>query len=236
MKIARFAVLFALACVLLAPDSAHAESPLVAHLKREILTRSGSFAGQGDPDFTRQTQLDGLVAQLVAAAPMPPVAQRLDLLDGVWKQVWGPYDYRNKKRGIDPDLGIDEIYQVVSKDGYYYNVSPLYKNGDRSRERIGLLRGEYKLDAENPNRIRVRFVRYPGVETRPADKPIWRLAAEAEAETLPDEITIVPTWVVWLFFGGGTLDEVYTDHDLRIAYSEDGRGNPRSLYVMTRVE
>jgi hypothetical protein len=146
------------------------------------------------------------------------------------------YDYRNKKRGIDPNLGIDEIYQVVSKDGYYYNVSPLYKGGDRSRERIGLLRGEYELDATQQNRIRVHFTRYPGLEKRPTDRPIWVLAKETEKSSLPDEITIVPTWIVWLFFGGGALDEVYTDGDMRIAYGSDNRGNARSLYVMTRVE
>ena len=51
--------------------------------------------------------------------------------------MWGPYDYRNEKRGVDPELGVDEIYQIVFKDGYYYNVSPNFKKGDKTKNGSG---------------------------------------------------------------------------------------------------
>lgn len=215
-------------------STAATASPEVARLKAEIVALASTYTGQGDPDFSKQESLDVLVDKLVALAPAQPIAQRLDVLAGTWKQVWGPYDYRNNDRGVDPELGVNEIYQVVFKDGYYYNVSPLYKNGDRSKERIGLLRGEFKLDGNDDQALNVKFTRYPGVEHRPSKGGIWELAAKAEAGTLENEITIVPTWIVRLFFSGGQLQEVYTDEDLRICYGTSGKMS-RSLYVMTRV-
>ncbi|MBX9768189.1 MAG: hypothetical protein K2X47_13025 [Bdellovibrionales bacterium] len=212
------------------------EASEVSELKTRILALAKSFEGQGDPDFSRQNALEPLVKRLVAISPQPPVKDRLPLLYGTWKQVWGPYDYRNDDRGVDRELGIQEIYQVIFQGGYYYNVSPLYKKGDRSQERIGLLRGQFKLDKKNPNALNVRFTNYPGVRSRPASTPLWELAALAENKTLTNRITIVPTFIVKLFFGGGALLEIYTDKDLRILYGSNNSEfkNPY-LYVMTKV-
>ena len=121
---------------------------------------------------------------------------RLSILAGAWKQVWGPYDYRNDDGGIDPKIGIKEIYQVVFTEGYYYNVAPYYPNGDKTKEQISLLRGEFRLHPKKPNALRVKFTNYPGVETRPAQIELWELPALAEAGRLENEITIVPTWIV----------------------------------------
>ncbi|MGY8904061.1 MAG: hypothetical protein ACKVIH_05875 [Burkholderiales bacterium] len=211
--------------------------PELSQIKAEIITLAQSFAGQGDPDFSKQKAFDTLIQKLLLANPQPPLKERLPLLHGAWKQVWGPYDYRNKQRGIDPELGVDEIYQVLFAGGYYYNVSPLYTDGDRRRERIGLLRGEFKFDAERPNVLLVRFTQYPGLSARP--KPpdsLPDLAAQLESGTLKSDASIVPTWVVRLFFGSGALNEVYTDADLRILYGADSNRfeNP-ALYIMTRV-
>lgn len=210
--------------------------PDVSELKAQIVSLAASFSGQGDPDFSKQKSLEVLVQRLIEKNPMPPVKERIDTIAGVWKQVWGPYDYRNEDRGVDPELGTGEIYQVVSKDGYYYNVSPLYKNGDRNKERIGLLRGEFVLDKKSNDQLRVKFIRYPGVEPRPSNVNIWELAAQAEAGTLENEISIVPTWIVRLFFNSGFLREVYTDGDLRLVYGSSTRASSKpALYVMTRV-
>lgn len=183
----------------------------VMDLKNQILVMAKSFEGQGDPDQSKQQKIEVLVNQLVQLSPMRPVRERISLLAGAWKQVWGPYDYRNDNGGVDPKLGVKEIYQVVFADGYYYNVAPYYPNGDQSREQIDLLRGEFKLDEDDQNGLRVKFTKYPGVEPRPNGINLWDLAAVAEADHLENEITIVPTWIVKLFFGGGKLEEVYTD-------------------------
>jgi hypothetical protein len=209
----------------------------VDDLKTQILRLAQSYQGLADPDQTLQKNLDVLVEKIIQQSDMPPVEDRIDLIAGVWKQVWGPYDYRNDNGGIDPTIGLNEIYQVVSKNGYYYNVAPYYPNGDKNKEQVSLLRGEYVLNMQNPNMFNVKFTDYPGVDPRPENVNIWELAELAENGMLENEIVIVPSEIVKIAFGGGTLEEVYTDRDLRLLY---GRKNPpstrRFLYVMTRMK
>ncbi len=58
----------------------------------------------------------------------------------------------------------------------------------------------------------------------------------AESGTLPNQVTIVPTFIVRLFFGGGTLIEVYTDETIRILYgSNNDEFKTKYLYVMVRA-
>jgi hypothetical protein len=209
----------------------------VRNVKREILDLAQSYTGQGDPDLAKQRSLDALVQKLISLSPQPPVKDRLTFLEGAWKQVWGPYDYRNEKRGVDPSLGVNEIYQVVFKEGYYYNVSPDFKKGDKAKERIGFLRGEYKLDRQNESLLRVKFTNLYGVNIRPTGKPLWELPALVESDRLEGRRTILPGFVVKLFFGGGALREVYTDEDMRILYGSNGKDFSKEfIYVMTRVK
>lgn len=223
--------------LLISPLSfANTKEESVDDLKSQILEMAKSFEGQGDPDQSKQNTLEPLVEKLIQANPMPPVKDRISTLAGAWKQVWGPYDYRNDAGGVDPKLGVKEIYQVVFADGFYYNVAPYYPNENINEEQIGLLRGEFKLDASDPTGLRVKFTDYPGVDPRPTGMEIWELAAIAEAGQLQNKVTIVPSWIVKFFFGGGKLEEVYTDKDMRILYGSKGKpGARRSLYVMTRM-
>lgn len=216
---------------------ASGQSLEVEVLKEQIFQLASSYEGQDDPDGSKQRSLDSLVLKLIQGRPMPPIKERIPLLKGVWKQVWGPYSYGRSRGGIDPRIGIKEIYQVVFEEGYYYNVAPYYPDGDGKREQISLLRGEFTLDSENTNGLKVRFTKYPGAEQRPENLPIWKLPSLVEKNQLENEITIVPRWIVWAFFGGGKLDEVYTDSDMRIVYGSSHR-NPtdRSIYIMRRVE
>ena len=223
---------------LLQPFSLIASEDTVESLKAEILKTAESYSGQGDPDFSKEKVLEALTQKLLKIAPQPPLKERMLLLYGSWKQIFGPYDYRNDKRGVDPEIGTDEIYQTVFPGGYYYNISPIYEKGDRTKVRIGLLRGEYKLDEKEPNKVNVHFTRYPGIKGRPKDNtPLWKLPALAEAEKLPDEITIVPRIIIWAFVGNGALDEVYTDKNMRITLGGDGTtSGKKSIYIMTKVQ
>lgn len=204
-------------------------------LKTEVVNLAKSYFGKVDPDLSLQQSFEPYIQQLLVENPMPPVADRVQVLDGTWKQEWGPYKYGSDVGGgIDPEIGIAEIYQVVSKEGYYYNVSPIFKNGNVNDERIGLLRGEFSV--QEGNFLTVKFTDYPGVKPRPSNMPIWNLPALAEAGTLSNRITIVPSFIVRLVFGGGSLEEVYTDSTLRILYGQSGNGSsPKRLYVMSRV-
>lgn len=207
----------------------------IEELKRELVSVASQYTGLGDPDFQIQNRLVPYVERLLKLNPQPPVKDRLPLLHGVWKQVWGPYDYRNNDRGVDPTLGVNEIYQVVDPDNFYYNVSPNYKKGGRSREKINYLKGKYSLSSSDPNGLDVRFVKFPGMSQRPTGRPIYDFVKEAEDGTLPNMITVVPTPVVRLFFTGGTLREVYTDETMRILYGSNNKEFKKQyLYIMLR--
>lgn len=205
-------------------------------LKMQIVDLAQKYEGQADPDFSRQKSLEVLVDRLLESAPQKPVQERLQDLYGAWKQVWGPYNYRESDRSVDPSIGVKEIYQVVFEGGYYYNVSPAYKNGDLNNEKISFLRGEFKLSEKDELGLDVRFTNLTELKVRPESVNLWDLASEAEANTLDGEKTTLPSFLVRLFFQGGTLREVYTDHDLRILYGTNSRvfKNPY-LYVMTKV-
>lgn len=206
-------------------------------LKNNILTLAESYQGQGDPESKIQNSLVPLVDKLIALNPQKPVKDRLNLLAGTWKQVWGPYDYRNNNRGVDPTLGVNEIYQVISPKGFYYNVSPIFNKDSKNNPKIGYLKGEYKVDESSVTNLNVHFVKYPGMKSRPDNREIYDFVDEAENNNLPDETTIVPTIIVKVFFQGGALVEVYTDEDTRILYGSNGKDfKNKYLYVMKKVK
>jgi hypothetical protein len=213
------------------------ENTALKRAKGRVLALATSYSGLGDPDYTKQRSFEPLISELLDLNSQRPVRERLGLIVGPWKQVWGPYNYRNAERSVDPEIGVNEIYQVVFSTGFYYNVTPLYERGDKSRERIALLRGEYKLDDQQSNVLLVRFTRYPGFKERPAAGPeLFELPHLLETGELKNDVNIVPTWIVRAFFGGGALKEVYTDSTLRILYgASSSRFENPALYVMTRV-
>ncbi len=205
-------------------------------LKTKILTLAKKFQGQGDPDGRKQLQLDRLVRELLRVKPQPPIAERLHLLYGPWRQVWGPYEYRRGDRSVDPTLDPKNIVQVVFPGGYYYNVNP---NRDENlvREDITLLRGEFRLSATDPNGLDVQFT-----NLRRVDLAMWQtlrlsqMPALSEAGQLRGERTVLPGFIVRLFFGGGQLREVYTDETLRLAYGTSRDGSTQDyLYVLRRT-
>lgn len=203
--------------------------------KRQILELAQSFSGQGDPDFSKQHALEALITPLLALAPQPPVSQRLELLAAAWRQVWGPYDYTGSGRGVDPALAANEIYQVVFREGFYYNVTPLWAGGNPAREDIALLKGRFRVDRQASDVLRVRFVEYPGFSERPAGFELWQLPAALETGVLVNDINILPAAAVKLFFGSGALREIYTDADMRLVYGASSTGfEDAYLYVMTR--
>jgi hypothetical protein len=210
-------------------------SMTIEELKSELVLRASKYTGQGDPDYKIQNELEPFVNRMIELNPQAPVKDRLHLLYGVWKQVWGPYDYRDDTRRVDPSIGVNEIYQVIDPDGFYYNVSPSYKNGNLKKEKINYLKGQYSLSKTNPNGLDVKFLKFPGMSKRPEGRPIYDFVKEAEEGTLPNQVTIVPTFIVRIFFGGGTLVEVYTDETIRILYgSNKDEFKKKYLYVMIR--
>ena len=209
----------------------------INNLKQTIVSTAEKYQGRGDPEFKIQNELEPLVKKLLLLKPQGKVNDRLPLLFGVWKQVWGPYEYRKNDRGVDPTLNAKEIYQVISPDGFYYNVSPNMDAKTKKEKNINYLKGNYILSTKDSIGLDVKFVKFIGMKKRPTERPIYQYADEAERDQLPTQITVVPSLVVKLFFGGGTLREIYTDENLRILYGSNGSEfKNQYLYIMTRVK
>jgi hypothetical protein len=205
-------------------------------LKELIVSTALKYQGQGDPNFQIQNELEPLVKKLLILEPQSTVVNRLPLLYGVWKQVWGPYEYRKNDRSVDPTLNAKEIYQVISPEGFYYNVSPNMKAKGNTEKNINYLKGQYTLSKKDPTGLDVKFVKFIGMKKRPKDRAIYQFVEDAERDQLPTQITVVPKIIVKLFFGGGTLREVYTDETLRILYGSNNKEfKNQYLYIMTRV-
>jgi hypothetical protein len=209
----------------------------VQALKQNIITTAQKYEGQGDPDFKIQKELEPIVQRLLLLNPQPKAQERLHLLYGVWKQVWGPYEYRKNNRGVDPTLEPKEIYQVISPEGFYYNVSPNLDKKTKKEKNINYLRGQYTLSKTDPNGLDVKFTKFIGMSKRPQDRAIYDFVDEAERDQLPNQITVVPRLIVKYAFGGGTLREIYTDENLRILYgSNKDEFKNQYLYIMTKIK
>ncbi|MEM1047781.1 MAG: hypothetical protein AAGL24_16610 [Pseudomonadota bacterium] len=227
----------------LAAHAAHTGGPKnaarIAELKQEIFALAETFKGQGDPDFSRQRAFEPLITELLRLNPQPPIADRLPVLAGAWRQVWGPYDYRsNGARGVDPATDPDRIYQVVFPEGFYVNVAPSDVRDRGATRDIVLLKGEYQVATVDPDMLQVRFVRFTKTEQAKAKQGLWQLAAQSADQTLDNQSTILPGFLVRLFFGGGGLREVYTDDTMRITYGARDLTDRSDefIYIMRRMD
>ena len=207
----------------------------VKEVKAEIFSISEDFKGQGDPNFEIQNTLMPYINRLLALAPQSPVRNRVSVLAGPWKQVWGPYEYRKNDRSVDPATDPDSIYQVVFEDGYYYNVGNTLDITTGNVVNITLLRGEF--DIQPGNDLKVQFTSLRKIDELPSNLDFIDLPELSEAGTLEGEKKVLPDFIVRRTFKGGVLTELYTDRTLRLAIgnSSDVDGIQGHLYVMERV-
>jgi hypothetical protein len=208
----------------------------VTALKSEIVKIARFYKGQGDEDFKIQNTLQPYVDKLLVLSPQPVIANRIDILAGAWKQVWGPYNYRNEKRIVDPQLDPDNIFQVVSANGYYYNVSNQFKKKSKETKSTSILRGIY--DIQPGYGLKVSFTKLTRIKGKPSHGLRYiDIPALSENGILENEKKVLPNWFVRRTFSGGILVEVYTDEDLRITYGTNSNEFSKPyLYIMTRVE
>ncbi len=200
-------------------------------VKSKILTVAESYKGQGDQDHSKQDQLDVLVKELVDMTPKVAAADRLKLLAGGWKQVFGPYAF-DDTRGVDPALDPEHIYQVISPRGYYYNVG---RNHFLGGSITAVIRGVYDVSGEDSLRVHFTSVRFL-FGSKKTDVDYVNLAELAETGKL--KAIRLPSFLT----GGilnqrGTLREVYTDGDTRILYgSSDNDFLRNHIYIMRKVQ
>lgn len=206
----------------------------VEELKAEILKIAEYYQGQADQNQAIQNTLVPYVDKLLKVSPQPPVEDRLEFLNGRWQQVWGPYEYRKYDRSVDPTLDTSKIYQVVFKEGYYYNVSNVLDKDTGKSSGTTLLRGKFKLGGGV--KLPVRFTSLKRIKTFPPRGLSYTDLAElAENDQLDGLKKVLPNFIVRLFFGKGVLNEVYTDETLRITYGTAKKADAPFLYILKRV-
>jgi hypothetical protein len=139
-----------------------------------------------------------------------PAQDQLPLLEGAWRQIWSDFPYPmsfwNK---MDPE----QIYQVVTRDGYYYNLSDSKALGIVGL--TGVLRGAYQ---PNGTGLDIKFTKVGfRFGTLKKNEDLFALAGKLESGA--KKFYPIP--------GGGKapkgpvnisgrLENLYLDDDLRI--------------------
>jgi|GEM_PF-2014846 len=167
--------------------------------------------------------LDRLTDRLVAAAGPRTEDEKLPEVTGGWRQVWSDLD-----SGSPVCTRADRIYQVVSPDGFYWNIAEAQPPGGAPPV-LGFLRGEYRV---TPDFLEVAFTRQAvSPVVPPAGTDLVDLATQAENgefTALPDGPPVGVT---------GELANVYVDDNLRIVRGRDDRpGSEESLFVLVRAD
>jgi len=120
----------------------------VARLKQRIRTIALANMERTDNLDAVAAQLTPLVRTLVSLAPAQTPDEQLALLDGPWHNLWSNLGYGP----FPPDL--TRIYQVVTSEGHYYNLSQATFGPPGSPTTINALRGAY---APVPGGFAIRF-------------------------------------------------------------------------------
>ncbi len=154
-----------------------------------------------------EAELLPLVNELASLEPPRTETETVQKLEGVWRSLW------NNLRFDPPNIKVDETraYQVVTKDGYYYNLSNSTAFG--FVKTVGVLRGAYASDGNGGFDIEFTANGFRLGELR---GDLFALAQGIEARTVPVLYLPgrVPNGPVGVRAG---LTTIYVDDDLRIA-------------------
>lgn len=206
----------------------------VSKLKKVIFELAQKNQGKADPKNEIQNKIKIHVDQLIAITKNKPLDLRKDQYIGKWQQIWGAYDYSDNKRGVDPKIDPEKLYQVIFDDGYYYNVTKLLDEKTGQEKYVTLLKGVYEILPGNLIRFNLR--KLTKVDALPKGKTYFDLPKLSEENALINESKILPNWLVRTFLNGGFLIEVYLDHELRVFYFFDDEDFKKPyIYIMKRI-
>ena len=193
------------------------EGKSIDQLKSEILSISAQYTNEIELADEAREILQPLVDELVALTPVRTEAEKLDQVAGGWKNVWS---FRTFGFGIDNN----QVYQIVSKDGYYYNFSKINLG---KVEFATFLRGAYEDVGEQlrieftNNNIRLGF--YP-LGTNLMELGESFEAGEIRSVAIPGPIGVT-----------GDLINLYVDEDLRIVTGRSDGETVDDLFILRRV-
>ncbi|MFW7378904.1 MAG: hypothetical protein ACOH5I_08870 [Oligoflexus sp.] len=190
----------------------------ITEIKQEIKQIARENIDRTDNFLEVRNQLQPLVNEIVELSPNRLEAEKLDQVVGAWRNLWSDQEFGP---GTDPK----QVYQSVSPDGYYYNIS--LANTPRG-EFTNFLRGAYN---DEGSYLRIEFTDNaltegfyePGTE-------IFELAEDFEAGKIEANSIPGPIGVK------GVLINLYVDEDLRIVTGNSTSDSALRLFVLERVE
>lgn len=186
--------------------SALSLSDRVRELKQEIVAISNANTLRTDNFAEVTAELKPLVDELQAIAPHLSQAETLDRLEGVWHSLWSNLEIGGP--GVVVDLA--EVYQVVTKGGYYYNLSNARALG--FLKTVGVLRGAYTSE---PDGLAIEFTR-TGYRVGTLRGDLFDLTQRIESGSAP--VLYLPARAPRGPVGiTGKLTTIFVDDELRIS-------------------
>jgi PAP_fibrillin len=157
-----------------------------------------------------RAQVQPLVDKLAKHFGVRPASAKLPLIKGAWKQSWSDFPFM--MNGFNK-MDLNQVYQVVSEDGYYYNL------GDSTAffflGTTGVLRGAYTT---NGTKLNIEFTN--------VGFKFGRLSKSRDLVSYASAFEAGTTTSIGIPGGGrapkgpvgikGTLETLYADADLRI--------------------
>ncbi|SMF54700.1 hypothetical protein [Pseudobacteriovorax antillogorgiicola] len=190
----------------------------VDELKDEIVAIASANTSRVDNFSQVRMQLQPLVDELLAISTDRSEAEKINQVEGAWRNLWSDL-------GFGPGTNYEQVYQVVSRDGYYYNIS-------ESRFGVlkftGFLRGAYTDEGDflaiefTNNDIRFGFPE-PGTD-------LVQLATDFEEGQLKSLPVPGPIGVT------GVLINAYVDDELRIVTGNNSGEMGQDLFILERVD
>jgi hypothetical protein len=189
----------------------------IEQLKLSIRTIAAANTSRTDNYLEVRNQLQPLVNELLELAPDRLEAEKLPQVLGGWRNLWSDQPFGE---GVDPT----QVYQAVSKDGYYYNIS---KTLTAKGEFTSFLRGMY---SDQGSYLRIEFTANsisPGFQ--PIGTSVLTLAEDFEAQKIPATAIGGPIGVT------GILINAYVDEELRIVTGNSVSDTDLSLFILERA-
>ena len=187
-------------------------------LKSRIIEIAKQYTSQTLKAGEAREKLQPLVDELIASVPSRSEEEKLDQVIGGWKNLWS-------YRSFGFNTNYNQVYQIVSEEGYYYNLSQL-KFG--RAKFAGFLRGQYS-DAGDKLRIKftsnkIKFGFYK------AGTDLMELAESFEAGEIRALNVPGPIGIQ------GDLINAYVDDTLRIVTGKSDGDLTEDLFILTRTE
>ncbi len=189
-----------------------------AELKAKIVEVASRYTGQVFLKEEARSKLEPLINELVASVDPRNEEEKLDQVIGGWKNLWS-------YRSFGFNTNYQQVYQIVSEEGYYYNLSEL-KLGRVSF--AGFLRGAYKDVGE---KLRIQFTSnktklgFYKEGTNLIDLVERFEAGEIRAWNVPGPIGVK-----------GNLINLYVDDSLRIVTGNSDGGAVEDIFVLERTD